>query len=98
MENAGKLTTIDELDPENNYIDTDNFAKFLSDDFDHTFMDRSRSKGPDYFVIDNFAQTFNDLEKADLINARSEALTHTSYGCDEEEDLELARCDNLTWI
>ena len=77
VDNAGKLTTIDELDPENNYIDTDNFAKFFSE-FDHTYMDRSRSKGPDYFVIDNFAGTFNDLEKADLINVRSEALSLTS--------------------
>ena len=71
MENAGKLTTINELDPENNYIDNDNIAKFLGD-FDHTFMDRSRPKGPDYLIIDNFLDTFNNLEKADLINARSD--------------------------
>ena len=71
MENSGKLRTVDVIDPTNNRIDKDNFAKFLSD-FDHTFSDRSRPKGPDYLIIDNFSHFFA-LGKADLIGARSEA-------------------------
>ena len=60
MESAGLLKTVNELDPENNYIDSDNMAKFLSD-FDRTFMDRSRPKRPDYLIIDNFVDAFSDL-------------------------------------
>ena len=72
MESAGTLKTVNELDPQNNYIDSDNLTKFLSD-FDHTFMYRSKPKGPNYLIIDNFFSSFADLEKADLINAKSEA-------------------------
>ena len=71
VEISGKLKTVNELDPQNNYIDNDNIAKFLGE-FDHTYMDRSKPKGPDYLIIDNFEDTFENLEKADLINARSE--------------------------
>ena len=34
------------------YIDT-----FLNE-FDHTFMDRNKSKGPDYIIIDNIEEVF----------------------------------------
>ena len=51
------LKTVNELDAENNYIDSNNLAQFLSD-FDGTFMDRSRPKGPDYLIVDNFFDTF----------------------------------------
>ena len=67
-------------------------------DFDRTFMDRSRPKGPDYLIIDNFVDTFSDLEKADLIDARNEVQTLTERSCDGEEDKKHARCDGLTWI
>ena len=69
METSGKILTIDKLNPINNRIEKDNLVKFLSD-FDHTFMDRTRPKGPDYLVIDNFVQFFN-MDKADLLNARN---------------------------
>ena len=36
-------------------------------------MNRTSPKGPDYLIIDNFFEMFGDLEKADLITARSEA-------------------------
>ena len=67
METSGKILTIDKLNPINNRIEKDNLVKFLSD-FDHTFMDRTRPKGPDYLVIDNFVQFFK-MDKADLLNA-----------------------------
>ena len=44
-------------------------------------MDRSRPKGPDYLIIDNFEETFPDLEKNDLINARSEAEKNAGDIC-----------------
>ena len=61
IENSGNLKTIDELDPAENRIDDVNLAKFLSD-FDHTFSDRSRPKGPDYLIIDNFVELFGDMD------------------------------------
>ena len=71
MENSGKLKTINELDPTKNWIDIDDFTNFLRE-FDHTYMDRARSKGPDYLITDNFFESFG-LKKADLLKARSEA-------------------------
>ena len=64
----------------NNRFDKDNLGKFLRE-FDHTYMDRSRTKGPDYLVIDNFVEIFKDLEKSDLINVRSEAEKLTEKTC-----------------
>ena len=61
IENSGNLKTIDELDPAENRIDEDILAKFLSD-FDHTFSDRSRPKGPDYLIIDNLVEIFGDMD------------------------------------
>ena len=97
MEISGKLKTVNELDPQNNYIDNDNIARFLNE-FDHTYMDRSKPKGPDYLIIDNFEDTFANLEKADLINALSEAQTLSKHSCEVDEDSVHARCDNLIWI
>ena len=97
VDSSGKLKTVNELDPQNNYIDTDKIAKFLGE-FDRTFMDRSKPQGPDYLIIDNFVDTFSNLEKADLINALTETYILTSHLCDVEEDSAHARCDNLTWI
>ena len=71
VEISGKLKNINELDPTQNQIDKDNIVKFLSD-FDHTYADRSRPKGPDYLIIDNFAHFFQ-LDMVDLMRARSEA-------------------------
>ena len=47
-------------------------TKFLSE-FDHTFMDRSKPKGPDYLVIDNFVEIFESLDKTHLVRARKNA-------------------------
>ena len=68
MEHSGKLQTIDELDPSQNLIDEDKLAKFLSD-FDHTYMDRARPIGPDYFIIDDFA-SYSGLDNNDLLAAK----------------------------
>ena len=86
--------TIDELDPAQNRIGKDNLTKFLSD-FDNTYMDRTKPKGPDYLIIDNILETF--LERADLLAARSKAEEMTSFVCDELAK-DSARCDNLIWI
>ena len=97
MESAGKLKTVNELDPQNNRIDSENLAKFLSD-FDHTFMDRSRPKGPDYLIIDNLVDVFANLNKNDLMKAWVEAQTLAKHFCDMDEDSAHARCDSLAWI
>ena len=86
--------TINELDPAQNRIGKDNLTKFLSD-FDNTYMDRTKPKGPDYLIIDNILETF--LERADLLAARSKAEEMTSFICDEMAK-DSARCDNLIWI
>ena len=67
-------------------------------EFDDTFTDRSRSKGPDYLIIDNFANFFK-LDKADLINARKEAEEMTDGLCNQaKEHSNYSRCDNLIWL
>ena len=86
--------TIDELNPIKNQLDSDNLSKFLSE-FDHTYFDRTKPKGPDYLIIDSFLETFESLEKADLINARSEAEEISNLVCDLREDYNSVRCDNL---
>ena len=53
----GKIKVINELDRDQWDVHGDNFSKFLSD-FDVTYMDRSRPKGPDYLVMDNFLDIF----------------------------------------
>ena len=79
MESAGKLKTVNELDPQNNRIDSENLAKFLSD-FDHTFMDRSKPKRPDYFVIDNFARYFK-LDDDNLLGVKQEVKKISDVAC-----------------
>ena len=58
----------------------------------------TRSKGPDYLVIDNFAEFFQ-LSKADLLGARSEVESITNAGCTaDRSSKEGARCDALMWL
>ena len=64
VEDGGKLKVINEIDSTQWNVNDDNLAKFLSD-FDITYMDRSRPKGPDYLIMDNFLDFFN-LEQSDL--------------------------------
>ena len=97
MEASGKLKTIDELDPAKNSFDQDDLTKFLSE-FDHTYMDRSRPKGPDYLVIDNFVDMFDWLEQNDLIQARTEVEGISDQINGLEKDWVSARWDNLTWL
>ena len=54
---TGKVKVIDELDSTQWNFNDDNLSQFLSD-FDITYMDRSRPKGPDYLVMDNFLEIF----------------------------------------
>ena len=63
-------------------------------DFDHTFMDRTRPKGPNFLIIDNFAEAFG-LEKEDLIGARSEAEDIKEVACNNLVAEAYARCDYL---
>ena len=65
---AGKLRTIDNLDPINEKLDESNLTKFLNY-FDYTYMDRSKPKGPDYLIIDNFVDYFG-IDYTDLIRAK----------------------------
>ena len=95
MESSGKLKTINELDPNQNQLDRDNLTKFLNN-FDQTYTDRKRPKGPDYLIIDNFLEIFEDLEKTDLVHARGEAEKLSSEACAAEEPA--ARCDALLWL
>ena len=71
MDDSGKLRIIDKFGPYNNKVSDIELIKFLSE-FDHTYMDRSKSKGPDYLVMDNFYENFS-LNQADLFGARTEA-------------------------
>ena len=88
------MKTINKLDPSKNEINNSNLSKFLGD-FDHTYMDRSRPKGPDYLIIDNFAELFKD--QINLIKARNEAKETTDYECSHWEAADYSRCDNLIW-
>ena len=52
------MKIVDELDPQKNKVtDTElmNFLKY----FDHTYMDRSKPKGLDYLIMDDFFEIFN---------------------------------------
>ena len=81
MESYGLLHTIDQLDPMNNMLNQDNLPQFLSE-FDHTYMDRTKPKGPDYIVIDNLFEIFEDLNKDVLLAARKDAEQTTNELCD----------------
>ena len=99
IDNEGKLKIIDELNPSQNILDNINLEKFVSD-FDHTYMDRSRPKGPDYIIIDDFTDYFGDF-KDTLLQARKEAedltgeLSRLTCGAEDEAH---ARCDFLMWL
>ena len=81
MESSGILHTIDQLDPMKNMLNQDNLPQFLSE-FDHTYMDRTKPKGPDYIVIDNLFEIFEDLNKDVLLAARKDAEQTTNELCD----------------
>ena len=87
---------MNELDPKKNLIDKESIRKFLGD-FDPTYMDRSRPKGPDHLIIDNFLETFKNLKKDDLISAKNEAEQISSLVCDAVAS-DSVRCDNLLWL
>ena len=65
------LKTIDEFDPDLNKIDINELNKFFSE-YDPTYRNRSRPKGLDYLVMDNFKENLA-LEMSDLMNAKDEA-------------------------
>ena len=89
------MKTFDELDPGLNSIDKDSLTKFLGE-YDHTFMDRSKPKGPDYLIIDNLVEIFDTFEKANLVNARRTAEALSKIICDLDHSEE--RCDYLIWL
>ena len=61
---------VNDLSPGSKKLDQDTLAKFL-EFFDTTLLD-PREKGPDYLVIDNFAEYFN-IEETELQGAKTEA-------------------------
>ena len=58
-------------------------------------MDKKRPKGPDYLIVDNFADFFQ-IDKADLIDAKREAEEMTDFSCNSE--IEDDGCDKLIWL
>ena len=93
MTNSGKLKIVNELDPANEFY-KEAIAKFLSY-FDQTYMDRSKPKGPDYLIIDNFFDVFQDMQESDLINARKEAELISDQICNAEKGFKSTRCDSF---
>ena len=65
------MKIINEIDLNKNYVTNDNFSKFLGE-IDYTYLDRSKPKGPDYLVVDDFLNLVA-LNKLDLLSARTEA-------------------------
>ena len=55
-------------------------------------MKRTNVKGPDFLIIDNFAEAFG-LAKEDLIGARSEAEDIKEVACNNLVAEAYARCD-----
>ena len=53
MTKEGKLKVINEIDILHRQVTDLELIKFLNY-FDHTYMDRSKPKGPDYLIMDNF--------------------------------------------
>ena len=72
--------TIDELDPVKNKLENKQIQKFLSY-FDETFIYEKKPKGPDYLIIDNFADILG-FETNDLVVARSESENAAKLVCD----------------
>ena len=60
-------------------IDGYAITKFLSD-FDHTYMDRTRPKGPDYLIIDDFKEYFEEGMDV-LLQAANEAEHLSEISC-----------------
>ena len=84
--------TINALDPESNKIDEHNLRRFMESQNDET------SIGPDYIVIDNFAEQF-EVSISDLNAARTEVENVTVLGCNSEGSTSRgARCDVVTWM
>ena len=90
---SGKLKFVNALDPARNKIGKENLKKFLSK-FDYTYMNRSRPKGPDYLIIDNFAELFG-LVKADLIDAlTSKRLIRETFPSPQDTNIHPRHCAN----
>ena len=70
---------INALLPGTNRIEKKKVASFLSQ-FDHTYMDRSKPKRPDYFVIDNFARYFK-LDDDNLLGVKQEVKKISDVAC-----------------
>ena len=60
-----------------------NFMKY----FDHTYMDKSKPKGLDYLVMDDFYEIFA-LNEDDLLNARREAEDISTNICTNDIEIE----------
>ena len=88
---GGQLFNINEFDPNTWFVNDEKITSFLNY-FDHTYMDRSKPKGPDFLVMDNFLENL-DLEKEDLKDARSEAEHMSRDLCAKFE--QEYRCDTL---
>ena len=58
-------------------------------------MDRKRPKGPDYLIIDNFADFFQ-IDMSDLIDAKREAEKMSDFSCNSEYEGD--GCDKLIWL
>ena len=58
-------------------------------------MDRSKPKGPDYLIIDNFFDVFQDIPESDLIDARKEAELISDGICNVEKGFKSTRCDSF---
>ena len=83
VEHDGLRKIINALYPAVNRLDKVKMQQFLND-FDHTFMDRSKPKeGPNYFVIDNFARYFK-LNDADLLGAKEEVIKLSDFACENQ--------------
>ena len=65
------MKVIDALDPQQHKVTDIELIHFLKY-FDHTYMDKTKPKGPDYLIMDNFLENF-ELNVADLLYARREA-------------------------
>ena len=86
--------TFNELNPLKNRIDDESIAKFLSD-HDYNYIDRQRQKGgPEYLIIDNFADYFK-LDQSDLVAAKTDAQAISVEACKEFSS---ARCDVALWL
>ena len=79
IEEQGTIKTYNELDPTQNKIDIEQIGKFLGE-FDSTYMNRNKVKGPDYLITDNFTGTFG-LEMDDLVRARKDAEFISTHVC-----------------